>query len=119
MRLYQDHRNEAHKNCLRMFDRGESLRHFTAKAVLCHLLRRLGHDVVTEAYIQGRGFADVLDLTTHVQYEIEATHMRWKHHQKVEQYMREGWEVIVIPVHKAPTDVEELAVYIDQYVHPD
>mgnify|MGYP000496677896 CR=1 FL=1 len=73
-----------------MFDTGESYRHFMAKSALFWSLRKLGHEVRTEAEVFGRntsrpmyefdtfkplGVADVLDLTTRVQYEIELTHM--------------------------------------------
>jgi hypothetical protein len=121
-------------NALRLFDTGESYRHFMAKAALFWSLRKLGHEVTTEVEVFGRGptephwtfgtyrglgTADVLDLTTRVQYEIEVSHMPSKWRRKADQYKRDGWEIIVIPIHKAPSDLEGLLDYVKQYIQPD
>jgi hypothetical protein len=117
-----------------MFDPGESLRHFMAKSALFWLLRRLGHDVVTETDVYGRnastphwtfgtyrglGTADIIDLTTSAQYEIELSNKpsRWK--KKAELYRRDGVEIIIVPVHKMPDDLDGIVAYVDQYIHPD
>ena len=119
-----------------MFSPGESYRHFMAKSALFWSLRRLGHEVRTEVDVVGRptsptaprlifgksvgcGVADVLDLTTHVHYEIEASHMPSQWRKKVEQYRREGWEIIVIPIHKAPSDLDGMLDYVQQFIQPD
>jgi hypothetical protein len=121
-------------NALRLFDTGESYRHFIAKSALFYLLRKLGHEVQTEVDVYGRntsrpeytfdtfrslGVADILDLTTNVQYEIERSNIPSKWRRKAEQYRRDGWEVIIVPIHKSPSDIDGLLDFVGQYIQPD
>jgi hypothetical protein len=42
---------------------------------------------------------------------------KWR--RKADQYRRDNWEIIVIPIHKAPSDLEGLLDYVKQYIQPD
>ena len=39
--------------------------------------------------------------------------------RKAEKYRRDGWEVLVVPVFKAPEDPAGLLDFVQQYVWPD
>jgi hypothetical protein len=92
-------------NALRMHPK-ETLDHWITKAILFRLLRKMGHDVITEFEITGMGVGDVFDLTTRVQYEVETTsHSKFLQKRK-EDYSRVGVEVIVIPLARLPEDMK-------------
>ncbi|MCK4717145.1 MAG: hypothetical protein KAT70_00640 [Thermoplasmata archaeon] len=105
-------------NRLQMFTK-ESLDHWTTKALVFHILRKLGHKVVTEFIIPGMGQGDILDLTTSTQYEIETVNNKHYHQKRVAQYQRIGVDVIVIPTSKLPLDLKERYKAIQAYIHPD
>ncbi|MFH0816793.1 MAG: hypothetical protein V1934_08290 [Methanobacteriota archaeon] len=85
----------------------ETLDHWIAKALVFRILRRLGHDLVTEFEITGMGIGDIFDLTKSVQYEIETVSYLKAVQRRGEQYARMGVEVIVIPMGRLPEDIVE------------
>ena len=105
-------------NKLAMFP-NESFKHYMAKCCLVYLLRKLGHDILTEIEITGCGLADVVDLTTSTQYEIELSGSKKVRNSKIEKYKRAGTEIIVVNCWKMPMDLNELMRFIDDYIVPD
>ena len=105
-------------NKLAMFP-GESLQHYVVKSVLVWKLRHLKHDILTEAEIPGCGVADLLDLNTSTQYEIEFSHSKGVRNSKIAQYQRAGVEIIIVDCHKIPTDMMELMKFLDDWIVPD
>jgi hypothetical protein len=97
---------------------GETLKHFLAKAILFHRLREFKHDVVTEFEITGCGVGDILDLTANVQYEIESHPKRNIRNRKLELYKRTGCEIIIVDCSKLPTDLNEVAEYLEKFIVP-
>ena len=97
----------------------ESFKHFMAKCCLVYLLRKLGHDVITEIEITGCGIGDILDLTTKVQYEIELDKSKQVRNSKIDLYRRTGTEIIIVDCHSMPIDIKELAKFLDPYIVPD
>jgi hypothetical protein len=96
----------------------ESFKHFLCKAIVFHKLRQMKHKVLSEVEIPGCGIADVLDLTTSVQYEIELSHSKGVRKRKEEMYKRTGWEIIVIDCSKLSTDVDGIWKYLDEFIIP-
>jgi hypothetical protein len=97
----------------------ESYKHFVAKCVLVYSLRKLGHEIATEVPIPGLGVADIIDLTTNTQYEIELTHARAVRESKAEKYRRSGVEIIVVDGHDMPENIDELRKFIEPYIRVD
>ena len=98
---------------------GESFKHWMAKCCLVYLLRKLGHEILTEVEITGCGIGDILDLTTNVQYEIELSHSKGVRNSKIDLYKRFGTEIIIVDCHNMPMDLKELVTFLDPYIVPD
>jgi len=105
-------------NKLTLF-KGESLRHFTVKAVLFHQLRKLKHDVISEVEIPGLGVGDLIDLTLQIHYEIEFTQTKSIRDGKADKYKRTGFDVIVIDCRKIPDDFKGMQKFLDPYIVVD
>ena len=105
-------------NKLQMFS-SETLDHWTTKAIAFYHLRKLRHDVITEFHIPGMGQGDILDLTTHTQYEIETSQRPSFHQKRVEAYRRLGVDIVIIPVAKLPKDIPARSKEIQRYLRPD
>jgi hypothetical protein len=94
----------------------EKLNHFSAKATMLYILRKLGHDVICEFEIVGAGYGDLLDLTTNTQYEFETRNNPKYLRERLNQYVRKGVEVIIINVNKLPSDFSERYKALKEYV---
>jgi hypothetical protein len=104
-------------NKLNMF-KSESLQHFMAKAALFHVLRRMKHDVVTE-FALPNGVGDLLDVTTSTHYELEFNFKKHHRKSKIARYKRPGFEIIVINCDKLPTEYNDLAKQLKDFIVPD
>lgn len=104
-----------HINTLKIHS-NETLGHWITKALLFRILRKLRHDVVTEFEVTGMGVGDVFDLTSSVQYEIETLSQPKFIRDRAKQYVRDGVEVIVIPLKKLPIDVKEREKTLREWV---
>ena len=102
-------------NTLKMHP-NETLAHWTTKALLFRILRKLGHEVITEFEITGMGVGDIFDLTKSVQYEIETVSNPKAIKDRAKQYIRIGIEVIVIPLAKMPEDAREREKTLKEWV---
>jgi len=60
--------------------------HFMKKCEVFYSLRKLGHDVITEAIFEKGGRADIVDLNQGVVYEILHTESRERFNQKKKTY---------------------------------
>jgi len=96
----------------------ETMPHFMAKACLFFQLCELRHDIRTEWRVPN-GFVDIVDLTTQTIYEIEFHHGKGHRNRKIDLYHMSGFEVIVVDCHKLPPTLDEMAVYLEQYIVPD
>ena len=105
-------------NKLAMFP-GESLQHYVVKSVLVWKLRHLKHDILTETEIPGCGLADVIDLNTSTQYEVEFSHSPKYQEAKRNLYKRLDVEVIIVKCHKLAIDVNEISKFLDDWIVPD
>lgn len=110
-------RNKHRNNILNRF-KNETLRHFVAKAVMFHLLCKLEHDIRTEWRVPN-GYVDIVDLTTQTIYEIELSAGKGYRDRKIDLYDMPGFEVIVLDCHNLPSSIDEIAKYLEQFIHPD
>jgi len=104
-----------HINALRMHST-ESLDHWLTKAMIFRLLRKMKHDIVTEFEITGMGVGDLFDMTASVQYEIETTSYSRFIEMRMQDYERDGVEVIVIPLAKLPADPKQREKELGEWV---
>ena len=108
--------DERDVNKLKMFP-NEILKHYVAKAILFHILRRkLKHDVISEFVVTGCGVGDLLDLSARVQYEIEFNTHKYIREGKAEKYKNRGIEVIVVHCNKMPMDIKKAVKYLERYL---
>ncbi|MFA5771991.1 MAG: hypothetical protein WC974_04595 [Thermoplasmata archaeon] len=96
----------------------ESYRHFIAKSCLFYLLRKLDHDLRTEWKVPN-GYVDIVDMTTRTMYELEFHVAPSVRNRKVELYRQAGYEIIIVDCSKLPSDLTNMARYLEQYVVPD
>ena len=98
----------------------DSLKHWVAKSIMLFELEKLGHEVDIEVDIPGIGVADIIDMTTRIQYEIDGNHSPSNRNKKARKYLRPGInDVIVVPIHKLSTDIFEIQSYVREYIVPD
>ncbi|MDG6224044.1 MAG: hypothetical protein QCI82_00860 [Candidatus Thermoplasmatota archaeon] len=100
--------------------RSDSFKHWIVKSILLFELERMGHRLEVELYIPGIGYCDVVDLTVGIQYEIDGNCSPKYRNEKAKKYLRPGIrDVIVIPIHKLPKDINEIRSYVAQYLVSD
>ena len=113
MKIRDKHWNGILNRC-----RGETLRHFIVKTVMFYQLCKLEHDIRTEWRVPN-GYVDIVDLTTHTIYEIELSANKSFRNRKIDLYDMPGFEVIVVDCHNLPSDIDGMAVFLEQYIVPD
>ena len=100
--------------------RNDSFKHWIVKSVLIFELERIGHEVEIELYLPGIGYCDVVDQTACIQYEIDGMKNSGSRNTKARKYLRPGIrDVIVIPIHKLPTDINEIRSYVREFIIVD
>ena len=98
----------------------DSFKHWIVKMTIVFELEKIGHNVDVEVEIPGRGMADVMDFTTRIQYEVDGHHTSTYRINKAKKYLRPGLkDVIVVPIHKLSTDINEIRKYVWDYIVPD
>jgi hypothetical protein len=96
----------------------ETIEHFMAKACLFFQLCGLKHDIRTEFRVPN-GYADIVDMTTHTIYEIELGYGKKYRNRKIALYQMPGFDVIVVDCHRLPSNLKDMAVFLEQYIVPD
>lgn len=100
--------------------RNDSYKHWIVKSVLIFEVEKLGHEVEIELHIPGLGYCDLIDRTTCIQYKIDGYHSSGYRNVKAKKYLRPGIrDVIVIPIHKLPTDIHEIRSYVRSFIVMD
>ena len=100
--------------------RNDSFKHWIVKSILVYELEKMGHEVELELYIPQVGYCDLIDRTTWIQYEIDGFHSSGYRLKKAQKYLRPGIrDVIVIPIHKLSTDINEIRKFVNDYIVED
>ena len=97
--------------------RNDSYPHWIVKSVLVYELEKLKHEVELELYIPETGYCDVVDLTVGIQYEIDGSWSPKYRREKALKYLRPGIrDVIVIPIFKLSTDINEIREFVRSFL---
>ena len=99
---------------------GDSFKHWIVKMTLVFELERMGHEVEIEFYHPGVGYCDLVDRTTWIQYEIDGNSSPQYRHNKVKKYLRPSIrDVIIVPIYKLPTYINEIRKFVQEYIVED
>ena len=97
----------------------EKLNHYLAKAIVMYELTKMKHRVVSEPEMAGVAKPDIFDFDTSTIYEVENQRSMANSLHNKAKYDSMGVDVVIIPIGKCGTDLEELREHIMQYLRPD
>ena len=106
--------DENYVNCLFLYNKKESLKHFLVKAIIFKILRERGRRIACEVEIKN-GIVDLLDLDNLIAYEIESDFDKKKIERKVRNYKIVN-DVIFINLREVPNEFKKAEKFLRKIV---